>query len=207
MSLRVCTGCGITNKVEHFRCVACERRLDRPSSFRDKDDVFAYFSRGGFTEIAEELKAGHVPWDTSDLSYTYVLEKSVLYALEESFSTLDVLFYAESPTFGCPYLGIRWPSGSVLDAIRMGFRFPDGTHRFTVLKRRSTDEHGAAYRFDQALAREGIQFEINLVAVYGKSAGPNKTYESTVIVLNAEHPTDPHSSYVLTRPKTGIQVR
>lgn len=206
MSLKVCTGCGITNKSEYFRCVACDQRLDRPLSLGNKDDVFEYFSRGGFTEIAEELKIGNVPWDGADVEYTRVLERSIFFSLEESFSTLDVLFYSESPTFNCPYLGIRWPKSTVLDAVRMGFRFPDGTHRFTNIERRKSDDKGSAYRFDHSLGREGIQFEINLIAVYGKSAGPNKTFESSTIVLQAENPSDRHSSYVLKRPTTGIKV-
>lgn len=206
MSLKTCSGCGITNKREYFRCVACDQRLDRPMSFRKKDDVFSYFSSGGFTEIAEELKQGNVPWDPADAEYTYVLERAVFFALEESFSTLDVLFYADSPTFGGPYLGIRWPRNNVLDAIRVGFRLPDGEHRFTVLERKKTDDRGASYRFDSNLVRSGTRFELNLVAVYGKSAGPNKTYESSRIELQKGDPTDAHSPFVLMRPKTGIKV-
>ncbi len=207
MSLRVCTGCGITNKVEYFRCVACDQRLDRPISFTDKSAVFTYFSRGGFTEIAEELKKGHIPWDPADSSYTYVLEKSITYALEESFSTLDVLFYSDHPLYSGPYLGIRWPKSTVLDSLQVSFRSPDGEHRFTVLERSKTEDRGATYRFDSSLGRDGIQFEIKLAAVYGKSAGPNRKYESLPIVLRPADTSDSHSSYELVRPKTGIKVR
>ncbi len=207
MSLCVCSGCGITNKPEYFRCIACDQRLDRPFSFLKKEDVFSYFSRGGVTEIAEDLKNGRVPWDPADTAYTYVLERSILLALDDSFSTLDVLFYADHPSTGGPYLGIRWPKSSVLDAIQISFRTPDGDHRFTVLERSKTEDRGVNYRFDSSLGKPNIEFEIRLVAVYGKSAGPNRKYESPPIVLEPADPLDAHSSYVLIRPKTGIKVR
>ena len=207
MSLRVCIGCGITNKVEYFRCVACDQRLDRPISFDDKNAVFSYFSRGGFTEIAEELKKSRVPWDPTDTMYTYVLEKSITYALEESFATLDVLFYSDHPLHGGPYLGIKWPVSTVLDSIQISFRSPEGDHRFTVLERSKTEDRGVNYRFDSSLGKDGIQFEIKLVAVYGKPAGPNKSYESLPIVLQPADTSDSRSSYELVRPKTGIKVR
>ena len=206
MSLHICSGCGITNKPEYFRCVACDQRLDRPFSFKDKNDVYTYFSRGGFTEIAEELKKGYVPWDPRDAHYTYILEKSVLLALEESFATLDVLFYSDYPSTGGPYMGIRWPKSSVLDAIQISFLYPDGDHRFTILERSKTADRGVEYRFDTSLGKEGIKFEIRLSAVYGKSSGPNKKFECHPIILQPEDPSDSHSSYILKRPNTGIKV-
>lgn len=207
MSLKVCFGCGITNKTEYFRCIACDQRIDKPYSFSSKEEVLSYFSRGGFTDIAEALKKSQVTWDPTDDFYTQVIETSILLGLEESFSSLDILFYADHPSVGGPYLGIRWPMSEVLDAIQISFRSADGDHRFTVLERSKTEERGANYRFDSSLVRAGVQFELRLIAVYGKSTGPNKKYETSPIMLQQADELDPSSPYVLIRPTTGIKVR
>lgn len=207
MSLKVCFGCGITNKIEYFRCVACDQRIDKPYSFSSKEEIFSYFSRGGFTDIAEALKKSQVTWDRTDDLYTQVLETAILLGLEESYSSLDILFYANHPSAGGPYLGIRWPTSEVLDAIQISFRSPDGDHRFTVLERSKTEDRGVNYRFDSSLIKADVQFELRLIAVYGKSSGPNKKYETSPVMLQPADPSDPNSPYVLIRPNTGIKVR
>ena len=202
-----CAHCGISNKISTLRCVACERRLDLPSSFKKKEEVFDYFSRGGFSDIAEALSRGIVIWDPEDHEYTTVLESAVQFALEESFSTLDIMFYGRHPTTDGPYLGIRWPKSDVLKAIQVSFIEDDGEEKFTVIERSKAKDIGENYRFDGSLGKYGTKFEIRLIAVYDKSAGPNRKYETPAIGLRPIDPTDEHTVYELFRKTTGIKVK
>jgi len=209
VSLRLinCTGCGIANSAARLRCVSCVRRLDRPMSFKKKDDVFDYFSRGGFTDIAEELMRGQVPWDPKDEQYTLVLEHAILLSLEESFSTLDILFYAKDVASDSPYLGIWWPDSPLLQAIQVSFVSEGGEERFTVIERQKTKDRGASYRFDTELGKSGNKYRIKLITVFDKSSGPNKKYESQSIGLRPTNPADAHSAFELFRINTGAKVK
>ena len=202
-----CRHCGIANKHGNLRCVACERRLDLPTTFKKKEDVYAHFSRGGFSDIAEGLGRGAVTWDPGDDEYTRIVESAVLLALEESFSTLDVLFYGSHPTTDGPYLGIRWPKSELLKAIQVSFIDDGGEEKYTIIERSKAKDVGENFRFDGSLGKHGMRFEIRLITVYDKSAGPNKKYETPSIGLRPIDPTDSHTLYELFRKTTGNKVK
>ena len=176
-------------------------------SLKKKEDVFNYFSRGGCTDIAEELMRGQVPWDPKDEEYTHILENSILISLEESFSTLDILFYAQEVQTDSPYLGIWWPSTPLLKAIQLSFFTKSGEERFTVIERHKTKDRGASFRFDAELGKHGTTYQIKLITVFDKSSGPNKKYESNAIGLRPLDESDPHSVFELFRLQTGIKVK
>jgi hypothetical protein len=202
-----CCRCGIVNNFEGHLCVLCGVRLDKPRDFTDKSMIMKYFSRGGMFDLAIGAMEGELPEDDSDIAYSAMVDTTLKLGLEESWATLDLVFYRENPVLQVPTMGVRWPSNPLFQGIELTFVENGRDTLYVALERPSAEKRGTNYRWDAEFADPKYEYQIALYGEVRMGRSRPRYIKSETVSLRPDPSGDRNAPYSLVRTLSGIRVK
>jgi hypothetical protein len=182
-------------------------RLDKPKDFTDKSMNMKYFSRGGMFDLTIGAMAGELHEDELDIEYAAMVDTTLKLGLEESWATLDLVFYRENPVLGVPTMGVRWPSNPLFKGIELTFVENGRDTLYVALERPSPEKRGTNYRWDAEFSDSKYDYQISLYGEIRRGRSRPRYIKSETVSLRPDPSGDRNAPYSLVRTLSGIRVK